>query len=103
LVDEVLAVGDFAFQKKCIDKINELASEKTSMIIVSHNENHLRALCDRLILLEKGIIADSGPVSQMLDLYHDKLIQVEEIQWKREILSQFDLFCIESSLNQVVL
>lgn len=63
LIDEVLAVGDAAFQKKCMDKMIELKNKHDKTIIfVSHNEQAVKNFCDRAILLREGkILADNSP------------------------------------------
>ena len=63
LIDEVLAVGDRDFQKKCLDRLQEMKrKEKKTIIFVSHNEEAVKSFCERTILLEEGkIIADGTP------------------------------------------
>lgn len=60
LVDEVLAVGDAQFQKKCIGKIGEVANQGRTVLFVSHNMAAINALCDRVILLSDGKVAEDG-------------------------------------------
>ena len=60
LVDEVLAVGDEAFQEKCLSKIQEFQQEGRTIIIVSHSMGHITSLCDRAIVLHKGTVAFDG-------------------------------------------
>ena len=62
LVDEILAVGDEPFQKKCLAKIRELRAEGRSLVIVSHDLDMVSRLCDRGILLEHGKIVVDGPI-----------------------------------------
>ena len=63
LLDEVLAVGDAAFQRKCIQRITELKRAGTTIIFISHDLRAVQQLCDRVILLNKGQIqADGDPV-----------------------------------------
>lgn len=76
IMDEVLAVGDMAFQKKCLDKMRDAAKkEGRTVLYVSHNMNTIRQLCDRCIVLDKGKITFSGDVEDAIDLYmqHDQL------------------------------
>jgi ABC-2 type transport system ATP-binding protein len=62
LVDEVLAVGDEAFQRKCLDKIREFQSEGRTIILVTHSLGQVTELCSRAILLNRGeIVADGDP------------------------------------------
>jgi len=69
LVDEVLAVGDAAFQKKCMGKIEDVASEGRTVIFVSHNMGVVNALCPRAILLDGGRIALDGETREVTGKY----------------------------------
>ncbi len=70
IVDEVLAVGDFEFQKKAIGKIKEVSSESgRSVLFVSHNMGSIRTLCDKGLLLENGTVAAQGPINSVIDHY----------------------------------
>lgn len=60
LIDEILAVGDSVFQKKCFEKLNEIKANGTTIVIVSHSMDQLLKICDRLIWLDNGIIQDDG-------------------------------------------
>lgn len=62
LIDEVLSVGDAAFQKKCLNKMNALKKNNKTIIFVSHSELSVKRFCDRTILLKEGeILADGSP------------------------------------------
>ncbi len=69
LVDEVLAVGDAAFQKKCLGKIGDVAHGGRTVLFVSHNHQAVRRLCERCIWLEEGRIQQIGPSNDVLDAY----------------------------------
>ena len=70
IVDEVLAVGDSAFQKKCLGKMGDVASkEGRTVLFVSHNMTTMSALCDRAYLLEKGQVAGQGPTRNIISQY----------------------------------
>ncbi len=70
LMDEVLAVGDMAFQKKCIDKMVSVARDEGKTIIyVSHNMQTIRQLCSRSIVLRKGEVIFDGDVERGIDIY----------------------------------
>lgn len=60
LIDEILAVGDSAFQKKCFEKLKEIKANGTTIVIVSHSMDQMYKICDRLIWIEKGMIKDEG-------------------------------------------
>ncbi|MER2135049.1 MAG: ABC transporter ATP-binding protein [Arthrobacter sp.] len=67
LVDEILAVGDEPFQKKCIDKIKELAGEGKTLVVVSHDLDLVARICERGVLLEHGRIIMDAPVQDVVD------------------------------------
>lgn len=69
LIDEVLAVGDFAFQKKCLGKMKDVAGCGRTVIFVSHNMGAIRTLCDRCLAIESGQIVADGPSDQVVDRY----------------------------------
>lgn len=69
LVDEVLAVGDLAFQKKCIGKMSEVAHGGRTVLFVSHNMTAVSHLCTKGVLLEKGMIACSGTIETAVESY----------------------------------
>ena len=69
LVDEVLAVGDVGFQRKCIGKMSAVASEGRTVVFVSHNMAVIQSLCRRGILLEGGTIAVDAPIDEAVSAY----------------------------------
>jgi lipopolysaccharide transport system ATP-binding protein len=69
LVDEVLTVGDLAFQEKCTDRITELRSRGCTMLLCSHDANLIVDLCDRAAWLENGRVTRVGPAQDVLDAY----------------------------------
>ncbi len=69
IVDEVLAVGDAEFQKKCIGKMSDVAGEGRTVLFVSHNMAAVRNLCTRAIMLEQGALSNSGEVDDVIDSY----------------------------------
>ena len=62
LVDEILAVGDEPFQKKCIAKIQELAAEGRTLVVVSHDLDLVSRICDRGVVLDHGNVTFDGPI-----------------------------------------
>lgn len=64
LVDEILAVGDEPFQRKCIAKIQELAAEGKTLVVVSHDLDLVSRICHRGILLDRGNVTFDGPIEQ---------------------------------------
>lgn len=70
IMDEVLAVGDMAFQKKCLDKMRDAANKQgRTVLYVSHNMNTIRQLCDRCIVLDKGKVVFEGDVEEAIGVY----------------------------------
>ena len=70
IMDEVLAVGDMAFQKKCLDKMRDAAKgQGRTVLYVSHNMNTIRQLCDRCIVLDKGKVVFDGDVEEAISHY----------------------------------
>ena len=69
IVDEVLAVGDAAFQKKCIGKMKDVADSDRTVLFVSHNMNSISSLCSRGILLNKGFVRKDDNVNNVIDEY----------------------------------
>jgi lipopolysaccharide transport system ATP-binding protein len=69
LVDEVLAVGDVAFQKKCIGKMGDVSKEGRTVFFVSHNMAAVSRLCDRCLLLDEGKVLNDGPSEKVIATY----------------------------------
>ena len=71
LIDEVLAVGDEAFQKKCLSYLHDMRERKDKTIIfVSHDEKSMESFCERAILLSHGELIADGPPSDIFSEYH---------------------------------
>jgi len=73
LVDEVLAVGDEAFQQKCMDQIDQFKAEGKTIIFVSHSSEAVKKICDRACLLDRGTLAYLGTPVEVIDHYHHLL------------------------------
>ena len=69
VVDEVLAVGDAAFQKKCLGRMKEVAGEGRTVLFVSHNMEAVQKLCNTGIMLHKGRLIDEGPMDKVIRTY----------------------------------
>jgi lipopolysaccharide transport system ATP-binding protein len=69
VVDEVLAVGDAAFQKKCLGKMDEVSRSGRTVLFVSHNMATILNLCEKVVLLERGKLAYLGPCERGIELY----------------------------------
>ena len=79
LVDEVLAVGDLAFQRKCLGKMDEVAKAGRTVLFVSHNMGLLQQLCERGIFLQQGAIHTDGTIIEAVDAYLQTLEQVKAL------------------------
>jgi lipopolysaccharide transport system ATP-binding protein len=73
IIDEVLAVGDIAFQRKCLGKMGDVARAGRTVLFVSHNMQAVQHLCTRAILLRQGQVIANGPVEQVAQRYHEEL------------------------------
>jgi ABC-2 type transport system ATP-binding protein len=71
LVDEVLAVGDRPFKRKCINRMQEIRKEGRTLFYVSHAAPSVRKMCDRVLVLEQGRLAFDGPVDKGIAHMHD--------------------------------
>jgi lipopolysaccharide transport system ATP-binding protein len=87
IVDEVLAVGDAEFQKKCLGKMREVSGKNgRTVLFVSHNLSAVRELCSRAILIERGEVKREGSVTQVLEEYFSNFTANAEIDIKPEKL-----------------
>jgi ABC-2 type transport system ATP-binding protein len=70
LIDEVLAVGDRPFKRKCMARMEEIRQEGRTMLYVSHAAGSVRKMCDRVLVLEKGVLGFDGPVDEGIRYLH---------------------------------
>ena len=83
VVDEVLAVGDAQFQKKCLGKMEDVAkNEGRTVLFVSHNMTAIKSLCSTIVVLEKGGITFSGETQKGIDVYLQNMGTVLERDWE---------------------
>lgn len=83
LIDEVLAVGDIEFQKKCLRKMDEVAHQGRTVLLVSHNMASISNLCQRVIMLDKGVIVKQGDVQDVVQTYISSSAATKgEMIWK---------------------
>jgi ABC-2 type transport system ATP-binding protein len=75
VVDEVLAVGDERFQAKCVDRIRTFQEEGRSILLVTHQADQVRALCDRAVVLDGGLMIANGPVQDSLRIFREHLLE----------------------------
>lgn len=69
ICDEILAVGDFLFRQKCLERMNKMLSGGTTLLFVSHNIEQVRSLCDHAIWLDHGTMKMIGDVDTVCDMY----------------------------------
>ncbi|MEJ7582548.1 MAG: ABC transporter ATP-binding protein [Acidimicrobiales bacterium] len=79
LVDEVLAVGDLAFQLKCYDRMMQIRDNGSTVVVVSHNLNMIRRMCDRSLVVHGGQVRYDGETKGALALYHELLAEPDEV------------------------
>ncbi|MEW5798823.1 MAG: ABC transporter ATP-binding protein [Bacteroidota bacterium] len=84
LIDEVLAVGDIQFQRKCISKMDQIGSSGRTILFVSHTMSLIRQLCKRAILLHQGSVAASGDVDAVISRYEDIGIEQQSSEWTND-------------------
>ena len=73
LIDEVLAVGDESFQRKCLTRISEQMAAGATLVMVSHDPTAIERVCDRVVVLDAGRVAFDGPATEGLLFYHRML------------------------------
>ena len=69
VIDEVLAVGDIEFQKRCLGKMRDVTGQGRTVLFVSHNLTSVNSLCDRCLLLEQGKVLREGPTQEVTQIY----------------------------------
>lgn len=79
IVDEVLSVGDIAFQLKCVDRMAEIQKAGTTIVVVSHNMAAIRNLCPRTVVLHSGTIRHDGDTEEAISLYHQLLAENRDL------------------------
>ena len=88
IIDEVLAVGDAEFQKKCLGKMKDVAGEGRTVIFVSHDLAAVKNLCNRGVLLENGKIVLKGSTDEVLKKYNEETIKNKDFintNWNKEL------------------
>ena len=86
LVDEVLAVGDATYQRRCLDRMNELANNGITILFVSHNMDLIPRLCRKAVLLEKGSVQCIGSAANACEAYlrsNEKNLETEDLRDKQ--------------------
>ncbi len=78
LVDEVLAVGDINFQKKCLGKMGDVARAGRTVVLVSHQLNQIRRLCHRVVWIDAGQIRQNGPTHEVVSAYESAMARGDQ-------------------------
>ncbi|HEY2830188.1 MAG TPA: polysaccharide ABC transporter ATP-binding protein, partial [Thermoanaerobaculia bacterium] len=81
IIDEVLAVGDLAFQQKCLRKLRNVREQGRTVIVVSHSMSTVTSLCERAIWLHDGKVRAAGPAAEIVSRYVDEGIQ-NDVVWQ---------------------
>jgi ABC-type polysaccharide/polyol phosphate transport system ATPase subunit len=74
LLDEVLAVGDEHFQEKCFATFEGFKEEGKTVVFVSHQLSQMARFCDRVLLLQDGVVEQIGPPDDVIDLYRERVL-----------------------------
>ena len=74
IVDEILAVGDVSFQRRCLEKFVEFRNEGRTIVLVTHDMGSVKNLCDRAIWLEHGNVVDAGDPSDLVEAYTERML-----------------------------
>jgi len=80
LVDEVLAVGDINFQKKCLCKMGDVARAGRTVVLVSHQLNQIRRLCQRVVWIDDGSVRQDGPTHEVVSAYESAMLSGDRSQ-----------------------
>jgi ABC-2 type transport system ATP-binding protein len=75
VIDEVLAVGDEKFQRKCLERIKQFQEEGRTILFVTHAPDLVRAICDRVVVMETGHVIDVGPPGEAIRTFREHLLE----------------------------
>lgn len=99
VIDEVLAVGDAEFQKKCLSKMEDVSRSGRTILFVSHNLSAVKELCKRGVFLSKGQVACDGTVDQAIKHYTEELSELSYFQDGKVQIANKHIYRIELSSN----
>lgn len=85
LIDEILAVGDASFQKKCFNKLTELKEKGTTIVIVSHSIDQVKSICDRAIWIYEGLVREDGNPNEVCAHYLDEMEHERSVRHEKEL------------------
>ncbi|MCB0779463.1 MAG: ABC transporter ATP-binding protein [Flavobacteriales bacterium] len=96
IIDEVLAVGDAEFQRKCLGKMKDVAASGRTVLFVSHNMISVRSLCSRVIWLENGQLRMDGPTEEVVRSYlHTYTASTPRVEWSKDDAPGNDLIRVQ--------
>ena len=81
ILDEVLAVGDMAFQRKCLERVDEMTASGRTLLFVSHSMDALSRYCDRCIWLDRGAIQMEGDVMEVISSYAEAVLNINSLTY----------------------
>ncbi len=99
IIDEALAVGDVAFQHKCMDRINKLQKQGVTVLLVSHSIGAIKSLCQEAILLDRGRVINEGSAEDVANYYHGLMAEREQGKARPVSLKQNPVKSVERSLG----
>jgi ABC-2 type transport system ATP-binding protein len=79
VIDEVLAVGDERFQRKCMDRIKTFQNDGRTILFVSHSPDLVRSICDRAVVLSDGVMIGLGPPGEAVRLFRERLLEAGDV------------------------
>jgi lipopolysaccharide transport system ATP-binding protein len=100
LIDEVLAVGDIAFQNKCLERINQFRANGCAMLFVSHDPTQIRQLCDKALWLRSGQVAAYGDPANVVEQYVAEMTQETKRRTPAELPIARTAFGTELRINE---
>lgn len=102
VVDEVLAVGDAQFQKKCFEKMRSIGKGGRTILFVSHNMSAVRNICQRGLVLDRGKLIEAGAIDYVVDKYlarnHEDSFRGEQIETPSFVVNKVDIYSMKSGV-----
>ncbi|MDO4460012.1 MAG: ABC transporter ATP-binding protein [Clostridia bacterium] len=100
IVDEVLSVGDVLFSKKCMNKMNEMLNNGTTLLFVSHSIDQVKSMCDKAIWLDHGNVVMQGDIDLVANEYDQKIAAIKERQRQEDADRERELKAVEKRLAE---
>ncbi len=98
LIDEILAVGDSAFQAKCFAKLNELKSNGVTIVLVSHSMDQVQKICDKAIWIDEGLIREEGETNQICNHYAEAMdaSRIQRARYEQAVKEKVGGECVKN-------